>query len=387
MSLTDQKIKAMKAKEKPYKEFDGDGLHIYVTTKGVKKWRIKYYYRKKEGVLTIGEYPHVSLRDARAKLLEVKELLTKDINPAQRKQADYGIDFKTMSEEWLAAQTNKWTDRYRQTNIYRLNHYIYPVFGKFPVKEISPQDVLAFLRKFESAGKNVITRRLLGTMSLIFRFGIACNYCSSDPCRDLKGALAYHKETPRPAVTNPKEVARLMKAISAYPAGITVRNALMFTAYTFCRSNEVRRAEWSEIDFEKKIWVIPAEKMKMRREHKVPLSRQCLEILENQRGFSDTWVFPSLRSGKPLSDATLLVALRTLGFDKKEMCVHGFRAMASTLLNEQGYRPDLIEISLAHGDENKVRAAYNRAEYMDERRKLMQEYADYLDSLIDDKNS
>ncbi len=173
-----------------------------------------------------------------------------------------------------------------------------------------------------------------------------------------------------------------MRNIKAYPTG-TVQQAMLWSAYTFCRPIEVRQAEWEEIDFERKLWIIPPKKMKMRREHKVPLSKQCLKILENQHGFDKQWIFPSVRKGKCLSEAGVLSAIRSMGYKKDTMCAHGFRAMASTLLNEMGYRFDLIERSLAHGDENKVRAVYNRAEYMEERRKMMQEYADYLDELTD----
>ncbi len=389
MSLTDIKIKSLKPKDKPYKVFDGNGLYIYVTPAGGKKWRIKYYHNGKDSIYTIGDYPSVSLRDARFRLLEIKEMLSQGINPALEKKKStpaVGGTFRDVALEWLEKQNNKWSEGHRDTIRYRLEHYIFGQIGSFQIYEIAAPQVLHILRKLETQGKNDITRRLLSIISQVFRYGVACGLCPSDPCRDLRGALAYHKSTPRSAITDPKEVGQLMRNIKAYPAG-TVQQAMLWSAYTFCRPIEVRQAEWEEIDFERKMWIIPAEKMKMRREHRVPLSNQCFEVLENQRGFDKKWIFPSVRKGKCLSENGVLSAIRSMGYEKDQMCAHGFRAMASTLLNELGYRPDIIESSLAHVDDNKVRAVYNRAEYMEERRKMMQEWADYLDNLAENKRN
>lgn len=386
MPLTDIKIKSLKPKEKPYKVFDGGGLYIYVSAAGSKTFRIKYTFNKKENIYTVGEYPQVSLRDARFRLLEIKELISQGIDPAVEKKKNIpqaeANTFREVALEWTEKQKNKWSEGHRQTILYRLERYINPHLGAFRISEITAPQVLFILRKLEELGKNDITRRLLSIMSQVFRYGVACGLCDSDPCRDLRGALAYHKSTPRAAITDPKEVGQLMRNIMAYPVG-TVQQAMLWSAYTFCRPVEVRQAEWEEIDFERKMWIIPAEKMKMRREHRVPLSSQCMKILQNQQGFDKKWIFPSVRKGKCLSEAGVLSAIRSMGYEKDQMCAHGFRAMASTLLNELGYRPDIIEISLAHGDENKVRAVYNRAEYMEERRKMMQEWADYLDGLAE----
>lgn len=383
MALTDIKIKNLKPEEKAYKVFDGNGLYIYVTPSGSKKWRIKFRYGGKENIFSAGDYPQVSLREARVKALEIKEMLSNGINPALEKKKNtptVGGTFKDVALEWLEKNADKWSEVHKGTIEYRLESYIYGHIGNFPIKEITAPQVLSILRKLEDKGKTHITRRLLGICSQIFRYAVACGVCNSDPCRDLQGALAFHKSTPRAAITDPKEVGQLMRNIMAYQAG-TVQQAMLWSAYTFCRPIEVRKAEWQEIDFERGLWIIPAEKMKMRREHRVPLPRQCFKILEEQKGFHEKFIFPSTRKGKCLSEAGVLAAIRSMGYDKDKMCSHGFRAMASTLLNELGYRPDIIEMSLAHGDENKVRAIYNRAEYMEERRKMMQEYADYLDSL------
>ena len=386
MPLTDIKIKSLKPKEKPYKVFDGGGLYIYVSCAGSKTFRIKYTFNKKENIYTVGEYPQVSLRDARFRLLEIKELILQGIDPAVEKKKiiphKEENTFRAVSVEWIEKQNSRWSEGHRRMIEYRLQHYLYNFIGEIPVNEITAPQVLYVLRKLESMGKTDICRRLLNICSQVFRYGVACGLCESDPCRDLRGALAYHKSTPRAAITDPKEAGQLMRNIMAYPAG-TVQQAMLWSAYTFCRPIEVRQAEWDEIDYERRLWIIPAEKMKMRREYRVPLSDQCMQILENQQGFDRKWIFPSVRKGKCLSEAGVLSAIRSMGYQKDQMCAHGFRAMASTLLNELGYRPDIIEISLAHGDENKVRAVYNRAQYMEERRKMMQEWADYLDGLAE----
>lgn len=386
MPLTDIKLKQLKANNKPYKEYDGEGLYIYVSPTGSKTWRIRYRFEKKEQTYTIGTYPKISLKDARQKLSEVKTMLAQGINPMKEKLIKTALQEKNTFEkivyEWIEKQNTRWGERYRRMVEYRMDHYVFGFIGQLDVNKISAKQVLEIIRRIEERGKTDMAHRVLVIISQAFRYAVACGLCESDPCRDLKGALTFHKSTPRAALTDPKEVGQLMRNIKAYPAG-TMREAMLWSAYTFCRPIEVRQAEWCEIDFERRLWIIPAEKMKMRREHRVPLSNQCFEVLENQRGFDKKWIFPSVRKGKCLSENGVLSAIRSMGYEKDQMCAHGFRAMASTLLNELGYRPDIIESSLAHVDDNKVRAVYNRAEYMEERRKMMQEWADYLDNLAE----
>lgn len=384
MPLTDTAIKALKPKATRYKVFDGGGLYLEVMPSGTKVWRIKYRDGGKDRRHTLGHYPAVSLRDARMALFNAKTALEAgDVLKVPTKAT-----FEATALEWIERQAPKWSEAHKNTVTSRLQKYAFPHIGDNAIQCVTPQAVLEFLRLVEGRGKYETASRVLGICSQVFRYGVSCGYCPSDPCRDLRGALTAHVEKPRPALTHPDEVAGLMASIREYRGNVVTKAALLWSAYTFCRPGEVRRAEWREIDWGKKEWRIPAEKMKMRFEHRVPLAQQCIKILEElrERKFSDVWVFPGLRPSRPLSENGVLSALRRMGYAKEEMTAHGFRAMASTLLNEMGYRPDLIERQLAHGDTDKVRAVYNRAAYMDERRTMMQAWADYLDGLVEKLN-
>lgn len=389
MALTDTAIKALKPKATLYKVFDGGGLYLEVLPTGTKVWRMKYRYGGKDKRHTLGKYPALSLRDARLAMLLAKKTLETGKDIPSKTRAIVGNTFRDVARDWIEKQIPRWSDRHAKTVTARLGLYVYPHIGGMPVSEIAPTDVLALVRKIESRKKLETASRVLGICSQVFRYGVSCGVCPSDPCRDLRGALTAHVETPRPALTNPDDVGGLMLSIEGYEGYAVTKAAMLWSAYTFCRPGEVRRAEWAEIDWEKEEWRIPAEKMKMRFEHRVPLARQCLAILDNLKAkkLSDIWIFPSPRPSRPLSENGVLSALRRMGYEKHEMTAHGFRAMASTLLNELGYRPDIIERQLAHGDTDKVRGVYNRAAYMDERRIMMQAWADYLDSLADKKRS
>lgn len=383
-TLSELKIKSLKAKTKLYRIADGEGLFLEIAPSGKKKWRMRYSYNKKEFTFNVGEYPYVSLKAARAKLFELKILINNGLNPRVEKQKEITqenvLSFKEVTLDWIDKQTNKWGYEYKKTASYRLKRYAFGAIGDLPVADITAKDILSFLRKIEERGNYDTAHRLLTLCSQVFRYAVACGDCVSDPCRDLKGALTTYKATPRAALTKPKDVAKLMRLIHGYTEG-TVKNAMFFSIYTFCRPGEIRHAEWDEIDLENKVWIIPAKKMKMRKEHKIPLSEQCIKILENMKNLHTKWVFPSRRAGKPLSEAGVLSAIRSLGYGKDELCAHGFRSIASTLLNEMDYKADLIEKALAHGDDNNIRGIYNRADYFDERRIMMQEWADYLDHL------
>ncbi len=387
MALTDNALKALKPKEKRYKIFDRHGLYIEVLPTGATVWRIRYTFAGKERRQTIGKYPALTLKDARRTLEEVQKKLDAGIEPFATSTAgeEALATFKEAALDWIEKQAPRWSEEHRQTVGKRLELYAYPHIGKRPIADIAPPEVLAFVRLIEGRGKNETASRVLGICSQVFRYGVSCGLCPSDPCRDLRGALVAHVEVPRPALTDPADVGGLMRSIRGYQGSFITRAAMLWSAYTFCRPGEVRRAEWSEIDWEKQVWRIPAEKMKMRFEHRVPLARQCMALLEEvqERKFSEQWIFPGPRPSRPLSENGVLSALRRMGYEKNEMTAHGFRATASTLLNELGYRPDIIERQLAHGDTDKVRAVYNRAAYMDERRAMMQAWADYLDSLAD----
>lgn len=387
MPLTDTAIKALKPKDKAYKVFDGGGLYLEVLKTGVKSWRYKYRVGGREKRLTIGQYPNVSLRDARAKMLDAKTILSSGADPSlSRGDGAEGKSFAGLAKGWIERQSSRWSAKHLETVELRLKRYIYPHIGHRSPDEIAPPEVLRLVRTIEDKGKIETASRVLGICSQVFRYGVACGICPSDPCRDLRGALSANTEKPLAALTDIKGIAGLMASIEVYHGYEVTRAALYWSAYTFCRPGEVRRAEWSEIFWDEKEWRIPPEKMKMRREHRVPLCRQCMAILHalREKKYSDVWIFPSPRPSRPLSDNGVLSAIRRMGYEKDEMTAHGFRAMASTTLNELGYRPDIIERQLAHGDVDKVRAVYNRASYMEERRAMMQEWADYLDRLRDE---
>ena len=269
----------------------------------------------------------------------------------------------------------------------RLNRHILPELGEKPLDEITSGTVLRLCRKIEANGTPYTAGRIRGMIGQVFRYAIATDRAESDPTAALAGALATRQPKHMAAVTAPAEIAALMRAIRAYPHAV-VRYAMEFSALVFCRPGEVRHAEWAEIDLEAMEWRIPAEKMKMKRAHIVPLARQTVELLRELYDLTgrQRWLFPSARrDGRPMSENAVRVALRSMGFDNDTMTAHGFRAMASTRLNEMGWSPDVIERQLAHAEKNQVRAAYNHAEYLDERRRMMQAWADYLTGLLDEK--
>lgn len=388
--LTEIKIKSIKTSGKIERFHDTGGLYLELSTAGGKYWRWKYRVDGKEKRLTFGAWPEVSLRDARDKRDACRRALKEGADPGAEKkqakavQAARGTSFRSVAEEWVANQRNVWSETHAKTVEERLEANVYPFIGDLPISVLTPQDVLPLLRRIEERRAFEVASRVLGICSLVFRYGVAIGVVTSDPCRDLKGALVPHKKGQFAALTKPKDVGALMMAIEDYKGSGVVRAALRFSALTFCRPGEIRKAEWCEIDWEGKEWTIPAAKMKVRVEHRVPLSGQALEVLKGLRLLtgSGRLLFPGPRTkDKPLSENAINVAIRIMGYGKDQMTAHGFRAMASTLLNETGHRADVIEAQLAHTGADKIRAIYNRAEYMDERRRLMQKWADYLDQL------
>lgn len=386
--LTEIKIRSLKPQAKSKRYFDGNGLYLEVRKNGSKYWRWKYRFNGKEKLLAFGVYPEVTLRIARTKRDEARQLLSTGIDPAAvKKEEKQAPTFREIAEQWLARQTH-WAQNHRRTVVLRLHKDIYNTIGSTQITELQPIDFLTALRRIESRGSHVTAHKVKGVCSQICRFAVAACIIPSDPTRDLKGALTTPTHGKFSAFTTPKQAGEVMRAMRSYNGYVVSKFALLLTAYTFPRQKELRHAEWDEIDLKNKLWKIPAEKMKMKREHVVPLSTQSLDLILRLRTITGTgkYLFPSVRTpSRPMSEATCLAALRRMGFTKEEMTAHGFRAMASSILNEAGYNPDVIEMQLAHVPANKIRAAYNRAQYLPERRKLMQDWADMLDAFESQK--
>ncbi len=392
MGLTAVAIKAAKGRDKPYKLTDSDGLHLLVLPSGGRYWRINYRYLGKQKTLALGVWPDVELADARAKRDTARRLLAKGFDPAEQVKLDKitaGVaaanTFKAVAEEWYAKAEKERLAPATLNKIRWLLTFAYASFGNRPIADISPYELLAVLRKFEVRGKHESAKRLRSTCGQVFRYAIATARANRDISADLRGALISVKVTHRAAVTTANEVGALLRVIDGYEGHAVTLTALKLMPHVFVRPGELRHAEWGEFDFEKAIWTIPAHKTKMRRAHSVPLSRQVLAIIagiETDARLSPL-LFPSLRSAtRPMSENTINAALRRLGYAQDEMTGHGFRAMASTLLNEMGkWNPDAIERQLAHAEGNAVRRAYTRGEYWNERVAMMQDWSDYLDQL------
>jgi len=387
MPLTDTTIRNVKPTDKPQKLFDGNGLFLFVAPGGTKSWRWKYRFQGREKLLTFGTYPQFSLKEARAACADAKKMLSGGVDPSVQKKTASRIrenTFEAITREWHANRKSGWTGRYAEDVLERIANNIFPHLGNRPINEITPPELLNVLRKIEVRGAFYQAHRIRETCSLVFRYAIATGRAERDTAADLSGALIAHVATPRAAITDPGEVGGLLRAIEGYTGNFVTKCGLQLLALTFLRPGEVRLGEWSEIDMDEKLWRIPAKRMKMRLDHLVPLSTQVCTILVELREITGRGrlMFPGLRSAaRAISDATFIAALRRMGFEKDEMCAHGFRSMASTILNEQGYPADAIEKQLAHNPRNKIRGIYNRAEYLPERRRIMQEWANYLNHI------
>jgi integrase len=392
VALSDAKIRAAKPRKAQYKIFDGNckGLYLVVTPNRSKLWRLRYWFEKREKTLSIGPYPQIGLNEARQRVLEARTLLTHGKDPTVEKKAQRahsiaaGRTFKEVALEWFGKYSPNWTRSYREMVLARLERQLFPWLGDRPANAITAPELLTVLRRIESRGAIETAHRVLQHASVIFRYAVASGLVERDPAGDLRGALAPTKVQHYAALTEPKKVGELMRSIDGYQGSFVVACALKLAPLLFVRPSELRRMEWSEIDFEASEWRIPAIKMKMRDPHIVPLSKQAVAVLRELQPLtgSGRYCFPSERTTeRPMSENTVGSALRRLGYSTQEMTSHGFRAMAFTLLNELGFPPDVIERQLAHAERNKIRAAYNRAEYLDERRTMMQSWSDYLDGL------
>ncbi|MDQ6962855.1 MAG: tyrosine-type recombinase/integrase [Mariprofundaceae bacterium] len=398
MALTDAKIKHLCIPEgkKMLKVSDSGGLNIVVKPSG-KYWHLSYRFAGKQKTLAIGVYPAVSLREARTARDKAKELLRQNIDPSQNKQKEKrqaiakarAATFEGVAVEWLEKQATTWSSGYLKDTTNRLKQNVFPWLGRVKIAEIEVPELLATLQRIENRGAIETAHKVRSICSQVFRYAIMTGRVKSDPIRDLKGALTPVNINHRAAITEPKKAGELMRAIQGFQGSFVVHCALKVSPYVFVRPVELRKAEWVEIDLEAKQWKIPADKMKMKEIHIVPLSSQVLAILEDIKPLTGhgRYVFPSIRtmdclkSQKPMSDGTINTALRRLGFGKDEMCAHGFRGMASTLLHEQGFNSDIIERQLAHKEGNAIKAAYNHARHLPERTDMMQHWANYLDAL------
>lgn len=392
MPLSDTAIRNAQHGPKPIKLSDERGLFLLLQPSGGKLWRLKYRIMGKEKKLSLGVYPDISLKEARKRRDEARALIANGDDPAIVKQ-DAARQAKAAAANTFSAVGSEYIDRQAQDGRAAVTigktrwlfSLMEPDLGKRPIADITPAELLEVLQKVEGKGHHETARRMRSLSGRIFRYAVATSRATADPSALLKGALVVPKVAHHSAILEPKEVGALLRAIDGYSGQPLTCLALQLTPHVFVRPGELRRAEWGEFDLEKAIWAIPAEKMKMRNAHVVPLSRQSLEILEATRAISagQRYVFSSLYPGKrPMSENTINAALRRLGFTGEEMTAHGFRAMASTLLNESGkWSPDAIERALAHKDGNAVRAVYHRGAHWAERVEMAQWWSDYLDSL------
>lgn len=391
MPLTDMKARNAKPSAKPYRLTDGLGMYLEVLPAGGKYWRLKYRFGGKEKRLALGVYPEVALAAARLGRDDARRLLRAGVDPAAARRVEKRAaiasatdSLEAVAREWFAKNEPTWVPSHSDRIIRRLEQDILPSLGSQPIAGIEAPDLLVALRRIEGRGAVETAHRVLQNCSQVFRYAIATGRARRDPAADLRGALAPTVERHHPTITEPKAVGQLMRAIAGYQGTPAVRCALRLAPLVFVRPGELRKAEWPEFDFEEATWRIPAARMKMREQHLVPLSAQAIAVLRELRPAAGggQYVFSSLRTGKrPMSENTVNAALRRLGYSKEDMTGHGFRSMASTLLNEQGWNRDAIERQLAHAERDNIRGAYNFAEYLPERRKMMQAWADYLDTL------
>ncbi|MFD2740807.1 tyrosine-type recombinase/integrase [Sulfitobacter aestuarii] len=393
--LSDAKIRAISPKAKPFKRADFDGLYLLVNPGGSKLWRFKYRLHGKEKLLALGKYPDISLAGARKLRDEARGLVANGMDPSAKRKAQQRQEaaeqqdtFALLAAELLQKKRKEGRAEATLSKTEWLHRLLNADIGHMPVTKITAQDVLIPLRKMEKKGNHESAKRLRSAAGAVFRYAIALGKAENDPTYGLKDALIQHKVTHRAAITDPKEVGALMRAIDGFSGQRTTRLALQLLSITAVRPGELRLAMWDEFDEDNASWTIPEERTKMRREHTIPLPRQAQTSLRELKALTG-WgklLFPSVRSSqRAMSDNTLNAALRRIGYSKDEMTAHGFRAVFSTLANESGlWHPDAIERALAHVEQNEIRRAYARGQHWDERVKLAQWWADKLDQLRQD---
>ena len=389
--LTDLKCRSSKPSVKTQRLWDGAGLYLEISPAGGKWWRFKYRLGDKERRISMGVYPEVTLKDARTHRDVARKQLEAGNDPSLVKKAKKaaatlpsGLSFEEIGREWVAKQ-NRWSESHREITLHRLEMYVFPWIGRHPIGSVSAPELLAALQRIEDRGAVESAHRVHQICSRVFLYAMAGGRAGHNPAAHLRGALSPVNTTHLAALTNPAEVGQLLTAIDGYAGNLITRCALRLAPLLFVRPGELRHAEWAEIDLESAEWNIPAEKMKMREPHLVPLAQQAINLFKELQPLTgkSNFVFPSIRTfSRPMSENTILAALRTLGYTKDRMTGHGFRAMARTMIDEKlGIRPDIIEHQLAHQVKDPLGRAYNRTQHLSERRRMMQAWADYLDKL------
>ena len=392
MSLSVKEIENIKPGAKPQRFFDEKGLYLEVAPSGGKWWRFKYRFDGKEKRLSLGVYPDVSLKSARTKRDDARTLLADGVDPGEQRKAmkvaradRMANSFEVVGREWFGKYSPNWAASHADKIIQRLERDIFPWVGGRAIAEIKVPELLACLRRIESRGALETAHRALQNCGQVFRYAVATGRAERDPTVDLRGALPPVNRTHHAAITDPKAIGELLRAMDGYQGAFITKCALRLAPLVFVRPGELRKAEWTEFNLDSAEWNIPAERMKMKDAHLVPLSQQAVGILRELHSLTGEglYVFPGARTnGRPMSDNAVLAALRRMGYAKDEMSGHGFRAMARTILDEVlGVRSDYIEHQLAHSVRDPNGRAYNRTAHLAERRKMMQLWSDYLDKL------
>ncbi|NML99664.1 integrase arm-type DNA-binding domain-containing protein [Paraburkholderia sp. RP-4-7] len=390
-SLTELQVRKAKPAEQPYRLADGKGLYLQVMPNGSRYWRMKYRVDGKEKVAAFGVYPEVSLADARKACLVARQQLAAGTDPSAQKKETKRLraleatsSFEGVAREWFESQRDGWTEVYAGKVINSLEVDVFPKIGTNPIADIEAPQMLEILRAVEARGVRETAKRVLQRSRAVFQYGIMTGRCSRNPASDIDAETVLKKNAGVQHMARVKsmEIPQLMRDIKDYQGDVVTRLALRFMALTFVRTTEMIQAEWTEFDEKAAEWRIPADRMKMRDPHIVPLSRQALELLEELRKLNgaEQHVFHSVQGRRPISNNTMLYALYRMGY-KSRMTGHGFRGLAATVLRELGYSRDLVDRQLAHAERNQVTAAYVHAEFLPDRRKMMQHWADHLDAL------
>ena len=386
--LTDTKIRNLKRKDKLYRIADSEGLTLEINPNGSKLWRHRYRFNNKATMMSLGPYPLVTLLSARQARNKNKQLLLQGINPKQIKEASKISKKKTFEEmflKWINKNKDQWSLGYVEDTIQRANNYLIPKLGNLPIDDIKSSDIRILLLKIQDTGKLDMLKKVKSILNGVFKFSVGMDVIKINPVRDLPSEIFKKKpEKHYATITDPKEIPWLLDKLEEHKGGYEVRAALVMAPHVFLRPSELTGMLWNEVDFDAKLIRINKERMKLKRIHIVPMSHQVFKSLQNLRNVNvdSDYVFPSPRNiNKPITSDALRLALRRVDVKMDKITPHGFRSMASTRLNEMGYNADLIEIQLSHSQANKVRAAYNHAEYLEERITMMQEWSNYLDSL------